>query len=223
MTTPLPIPGFSPLDQDLRNLGYGVRCTIFQTLSWPGPPLNDDFYFNYYRRQCEAFSNGPGRDCKLVKTHQDIIKIIALLKAKRATRGSVKRQICSLFLCSAAASPEQQGADEEFAEYWIDLALRIWLMIDCGTVPHCIIPGQVSIKLKDQDMIGNLKWAFPVSPSHLSVKLTKQFKAQNLVEIAGIEVVWTDNLADHLHLLEDDDYKVCIFHHVTFLRCQETK
>ncbi|KAF2135768.1 uncharacterized protein K452DRAFT_281038 [Aplosporella prunicola CBS 121167] len=51
------------------------------------------------------------------------------------------------------------------------------------------------------------------------VKLEKVFNARNLVRMAGLEVVWTHNLADHLRLYNDDK-SVAIFHHVTFLKYQ---
>lgn len=58
---------------------------------------------------------------------------------------------------------------------------------------------------------------FP-SPSFLDpVKLPQSFTAANLEKIGGIQVLWTDNLADHL-LLRDDDTKVMLFHHVSALR-----
>jgi hypothetical protein len=40
--------------------------------------------------------------------------------------------------------------------------------------------------------------------------------------MAGLEIVWTDNLADHLRLT-DDDTKVHIFHHASFLEIQRTR
>lgn len=52
------------------------------------------------------------------------------------------------------------------------------------------------------------------------VYLDQGFTGYNIEQIAGIEIVWTDNLADHLRLVESDT-KVAIFHHVTTLQCQE--
>jgi len=54
------------------------------------------------------------------------------------------------------------------------------------------------------------------------VKLEKIFNARNLGRIAGIEIEWTKNLADHLRLI-DEDRKVAIFHHATYLECQLKK
>jgi hypothetical protein len=50
-----------------------------------------------------------------------------------------------------------------------------------------------------------------------SVKLEKIFNARNLEHIAGLEIRWINNLADHLRM-RDDDTAVEIFHHASFLR-----
>ncbi len=48
------------------------------------------------------------------------------------------------------------------------------------------------------------------------VKLDKFFTAKNLSRLAGIKIYWTNNLADHLRIL-DEDSEVAIFHHALFL------
>ena len=58
--------------------------------------------------------------------------------------------------------------------------------------------------------------------SHEAVKLEKTFTARNLDRIAGIQIVWTSNLADHLQMI-DDDTRVVIFHYASFLEYQITK
>jgi hypothetical protein len=51
---------------------------------------------------------------------------------------------------------------------------------------------------------------------HERVKLDRVFTASNLTRIAGMKVVWTENLADHLRVL-DEDSEVAIFHHASYL------
>jgi hypothetical protein len=55
------------------------------------------------------------------------------------------------------------------------------------------------------------------------VKLEKIFSALNLGRIAGIEIQFTNNLADHLRLMGEDDKKVSIFHNASFLMIQRNK
>jgi hypothetical protein len=54
------------------------------------------------------------------------------------------------------------------------------------------------------------------------VKLDRIFNARNLGRIAGIEVYWTNNLFDHLRLI-DEDRKVAVFHYASFLKCQRER
>ena len=51
------------------------------------------------------------------------------------------------------------------------------------------------------------------------VKFEKSFNARNLNRIDGIEIIWTDNLADHLKMIGDDT-QVAIFHYASFLKHQ---
>lgn len=53
-----------------------------------------------------------------------------------------------------------------------------------------------------------------------SVKLPKAFNAWSIDTVGGIRVRLTDNLADHLLLVEDDT-TVLVFHHASFLECQD--
>ncbi|CZR37436.1 uncharacterized protein FPRO_02304 [Fusarium proliferatum ET1] len=53
-----------------------------------------------------------------------------------------------------------------------------------------------------------------------NVKMEKIFTARNLCRIAGLDIVWTDNLVDHLRLT-DDDCRVHVFHHASFLHVQQ--
>lgn len=55
-----------------------------------------------------------------------------------------------------------------------------------------------------------------------SIKLPKAFNAWGIENIGGIKVKLTDNLADHLLLVEDDT-AVLVFHHASFLECQDTR
>ncbi|KAL1874464.1 hypothetical protein Daus18300_003482 [Diaporthe australafricana] len=51
------------------------------------------------------------------------------------------------------------------------------------------------------------------------LRLPKAFDAWSLCKVGGIKIRFTDNLADHLLLLEDDTV-VLVFHHVTYLEQQ---
>jgi hypothetical protein len=55
-----------------------------------------------------------------------------------------------------------------------------------------------------------------------SVKLEKIFNAMNLEQIAGVDIRWTSNLADHLRM-RDDDNAVEMFHYATFLKLHQNR
>lgn len=55
-----------------------------------------------------------------------------------------------------------------------------------------------------------------------SIKLPKTFNAWSIETVGGIKVRLTDNLADHLLLVEDDT-TVLVFHHASFLECQDER
>lgn len=62
----------------------------------------------------------------------------------------------------------------------------------------------------------------PPKMSCESVRLPKTFNAWSIETVGGIKVRLTDNLADHLLLVEDDT-TVLVFHHASFLECQDAR
>jgi hypothetical protein len=54
-----------------------------------------------------------------------------------------------------------------------------------------------------------------------TVALGNDFIALNLRWFDGLKVQWSNNLADHFRLMDAyDDTRLCIFHHMTFLKHQ---
>jgi hypothetical protein len=157
--------------------------------------LNFDSYFQYYTYQCNLARTGAGSPFPS-KTHQDITAIAKSLS------GDMPREVTT-----------QNPAS-------IDLAARLLLMMEIGDLEHGFI-GQGELDWN----IGTLKefvhryFTKPDTPSTEYVKLEKRFNARNLERVAGFNVIWTNNLADHLRMTEDD--RVAIFHHATFLKWQK--
>jgi hypothetical protein len=54
------------------------------------------------------------------------------------------------------------------------------------------------------------------------VKLERLFNACNLDRIAGLQIIWTHNLANHLRV-QNDDKEVSIFHYASFLNSQKPR
>ncbi|KAM7190205.1 hypothetical protein V8F20_009827 [Naviculisporaceae sp. PSN 640] len=111
------------------------------------------------------------------------------------------------------------GVTDEQCEASINLAARLLLMLRFGVVKFEPLPRRYLVWNE-----GTLKDAVD---RHFSrrcvlscdrVKLPKAFNAWSIETIGGIQIGFTDNLADHLLLVEDDT-RVLIFHHVSFLEC----
>jgi hypothetical protein len=111
----------------------------------------------------------------------------------------------------------QLNDEDEMLDASIDLAVRLLLMLEVGRIRNCfsgyreLIWERGSLQEFVADSLKPRQ-----TPSNERVKLEKTFVAKNLGRIAGIQIVWTDNLADHLRLLEHDT-QVAIFQHASFL------
>jgi hypothetical protein len=150
-----------------------------------------------------------------VGTHAEILAIVDLLR-----QNLPREQIRETLTCRVP--PEKRISDPDI-EASINLASRIFLMVEFGEMPFCVselrqVPwtqGTVKECLKQH-------WDCPQVLAGERVKLETVFNARNLDLIAGIQVRWTSNLADHLRLMNNDK-KVAIFHHAFFLGLQDKK
>jgi hypothetical protein len=94
-------------------------------------------------------------------------------------------------------------------------------MIDFGSLQYGfsgrkqLVWGRSSLKEFIHD-----HFSIPPTLGHGHIKLEKMFTARNLGQIAGIEIVWTNNLADHLRIINKDE-KLYIFYHASFLEYQQ--
>lgn len=168
-----------------------------------------DSYFRYYEEQCRARLHG-GVNNTLTRTHADIARIVQLLKDGNHTRESIKDTMRQNLL-------QQHDNSELNLENAIDFALRLWMMVHVGNFVRGLIPGQTAISWESGTLHGLINAQFsPQCALQEPVKFEKIFIARNLERMAGIHIIWTDNLADHLRM-KDDDTRVAIFHHVSLL------
>lgn len=179
-----------------------------------------DIYFRYYAEQCGIIDGKQS----LVETHSDIMNIAQLLQ-QPLPREEVRKQMSSFL----------RATNEEQHDNSINLVARLLLMIKFGDLPHeCL--GERSVEWSRGTFSEFIHGYFscpsalhapdgsppPYNPPaciHDHIKLEKQFNALNLQRIAGIQISWIDNLADHLRMM-DDDKTVAIFYHASFLEYQ---
>jgi hypothetical protein len=105
----------------------------------------------------------------------------------------------------------------------INLAAKMLLMIDVDEVPHSSSRRQGlqwdtgTLKACLQAYLNN-----PPALGHEGVKFQRVFHAMKLEWIAGLQVIPTNNLLDHLRLTHDDT-RLHVFNHISFLRLRATE
>lgn len=171
-------------------------------------PETGKAYFSFYQEQCQISDLTAAIH---PVTHRDLIDILQELKKSLATRESVRNAIRLM----PTWSNEQ---DDRVFDDAIDLVSRLWLMLPIGTFRHVIMPGQACISWNDgdgtfQSMTGKL---FQPTIQKEVLRLDRKFSAFNIEQKAGIKIMWTNNLKDHL-CLKDEDTRLAVFHHASFL------
>lgn len=159
----------------------------------------------YFTEQCGLFAYGSSTS---IKTHEQVLRIARLL------RNPIPRSD----LLELVSQSLGKG-DQAHHEMSINLVVRLMLMIKVGHVSHEGIGG--SLEWKTGNLRDFISQQFPAAPrrSHERLKLEKTFTALNLNRIADIRIKWTNNLADHLQMMNDDK-TVAVFQHASFLKAQ---
>lgn len=173
-----------------------------------------DSYFKYYAQQCDLIGCHENGEYSSVETHRDIMTIAKLLQ-QSLTRAEVRKHMTDVL---KLANITQQDNS-------INLVARLMLMIRIGKVPHEYSKGEyLEWDWERANLREFVHSNFAVHPARARdrIKLEKSFNALNVQRIGGIKIWWTDNLADHLRMM-DDDKAVFIFHHASFLEHQRHK
>lgn len=204
-------------------LTYQTRRDIVHDF-WPASTIerseeyNLDWepYFDYYENQCHHALHEQGKHV-LVRTHQHIIDIASKLKQGHS-REMIREGLTTLF-----TAKEKPPNEDEILDNSVDLAVRLYLMVNVGANESTVTRGKKL--LWDTPSVKEFLWAYFTEPQVLSnsnIRFEKAFIASNMERIAGIKIRWTNNLADHLRMVDDDDKIVAIFHHASFLKRQKS-
>ena len=211
------------LSQPLQSLSlrHYFLCSVFDLqpfeLHMATVQATDNAYESFFTRYsylCKLAAN-KDREAERI-THWYLVEIITLLKKQDSTRGDVVVMVMQ---------DQVVAHSQRLARTLVDLAAGLWLMLSIS-----VYPGDISydepIVWKDYEILGSeqdlsqgliLKNISHRYNSTDLVKLPQAFTAAHLEQIGGIEVIWTNNLADHL-LLKDDDTKLMLFHQVSILQ-----
>jgi hypothetical protein len=182
-----------------------------QTMS--SSDLNWKAYFNFYTRECnEALVNERQHFC--AKTHGDLLLIAQLLQTG-TNRMKVMARTRKIFGKMHNLSSREE---ERILEGFVKLATRIVAMVSAETLPN-EVSGQRSIRWDFCTLQNSVHHHFSqcVDNDTESATFGTDFTARNISRVAKIGIIWTDNLVDHLRLMESDR-KLCVFHHASFLK-----
>jgi len=203
---------FVPIVHDAKQL---IVQHLLQPEPNPRQPRLDehdwDAYFDCYSEQCQQALHNRGKHIS-ARTHQDLVDVACLL-----VRSYSRDDIRTALRPKINPATDDRVAQEQLNGK-IDLTIRLIIMMDVRVL-DLGYTGREQIawtggSLKDcvKDFCGQTG-----KLGHVNIKLEAIFTARNLSQIAGIEVEWTENLADHLRLVGDDGKKVAIFHYASFL------
>lgn len=203
----------SPIDNE-------TKLTVIENL-WPlntaprhqGIALDCDAYFSYYARQCHDALIDQGQRV-LARTHIDIIDIVRQLE-NSIPRADIKESLRLKLVI------RNRPNEEEILDNTVDMAARLYTMLNIA-IKNPVISRQAQLRWQSGDLKSFLSDYFNEPPQLGSdgTQLERTFTALNLQRIAGIQIKFTDNLADHLRMIDKDDKVVAIFHHISFLKQQ---
>jgi hypothetical protein len=195
-----------------------ARLEIIRQL-WPElssrtPPNNEcdwTAYFNLYSRICNSALVDEGQHT-CARNHEDLLQIVEILRAG-PTRYDVKAKIRETLMRDQPSEHEEQMLIGS-----VTLATRILAMINVGPLAN-EISGQRPVPWNDESFFDAVHSHFNEATDVVTETTTlgPDLTARNIDRVAKIGIVWTDNLVDHLRLVERDK-KLCVFHHVSFLK-----
>ena len=192
-----------------------LQRTITRTF-WGVEPKENALvtYWGFYAQECEHALHDRGAHV-LARTHEDIIKIVVALKAGQS-RDDIRTSLRTKFRIP-------HDNEDELMDNSINLSAQLLLMVEFGHVAHSY-SGRGHLHW----VTGSLRdcvaahFTSPPNLDHKAVKLQRTFNSMNLGRVAGVQIVATNCLLDHLRLTNDDK-TLHVFHHASFLRCQSSK
>ncbi|SCO22669.1 uncharacterized protein FFE2_15406 [Fusarium fujikuroi] len=178
------------------------------------PKLDLQAYDAYVERQQKLFSE---LSSSAIYPHDTL----SLGNVADQVRRHRQRDQAISFICTLSGN-----SDDDACQDTLNLVARLMLMIEVGSLEKVSgfmhRTGPRPLPLWDENSLDTLTdKVFPISP-HQScggMTMTPEFSAWSLENVAGIKIEFTDNLADHLRLTNNNS-QVYIFPHVAFLETQ---
>ena len=199
---------------------YYFLCNVFDLksseLQMSTVQATDNAYESFFARYALLCKLAANKDREVENvTHQHLVDIIALLRDTKAYKSPSPEAIIRTIMRDPIIAHSKA-----LAGTLVDLAAGLLLMLSISKYPGDISYDEPIIWEDDGALVplGLIDKTFPNRYNSTDlVKLPQSFTAAHLEQIAGIKVIWTSNLADHL-LLKDDDTKLMLFHQVSILQ-----
>lgn len=176
------------------------------------------YFSDWFGEKCEGAENEVG-----VRKLQEVVDLIVHLRSATNERKCIiKERFRQSTSTTSTTSYSENNDEENLLEASLNLAASLYLIISISSLQNSLTPGRI-IEWEDDWTLANKVHTTLWPPPQLSeqVKLPKSFTAVNLEKIAGIKILWTSNLADHLSLTCDDT-KLILFHQVSFLELHKS-
>lgn len=173
-------------------------------------------YWMFYQDECAKALHGAGQHIA-TRTHKDIVDCVQMLHSgteRHLVKDRLRSRLTTL-----------HDNENEILDNSIDLAASLLTMVNFCSYSYGFSGRRWLSWANGGSLHADLRDFFfdnGTEASKVSVKLEKIFTAHNLIRIAGLEIIWTDNLLDHMRLT-DDDQRVHIFHHASFLEVQKQR
>lgn len=163
----------------------------------------NDFFANYsseLRQICFGFTRSSSWmiDQLAVTTHQDVLHICKILaRNKSLKRPEIRDEL--------RRSLNLTWSGDEAIDRSVDLAIRLWLMVNArDQALHIHDAQKTPVQWSDSESLeGFVTAQFPRTHNQLSRKealMGTSFTAAYLVDVCGLQLHWTNNLQDHLLL-----------------------
>ena len=174
-------------------------------------------YYEAQRKQIKLQHGPKGANIWTfpIRSHQQLLRVVRLIQDNEnpVTRTEMREEVRKL-ASLGSVSPEQ-------LDDVIDLALRVWLMINFRCEKDIGVGGgRPCVQwVATRTLAEELEGLFERSTTELTLserRLSRHFTAANLMSICGLKIEWTTSLEDHLRL--DSQHKTLwVFCHRRFL------
>lgn len=192
-----------------------ARLTIWEAFFGPSPSPNNvanptvyeqlsaEYFQHLYNNELEKLMRGIKKQNwnivnLSIKTHQDILDVVEVLKAKKT---EPKAQVLNALKLNYAHTNDKQIEDS------IDLAVRLRFMVNTGdSKEHDGSQAEPFQWKLNQSLEKFLRSCFPRArwkPEGKKSRLSPLFQAAYMVEVCGLELEETSCLRNHLQLYRD--------------------